>query len=219
MIHQTDYNLPWQNSEFIFCKDRVYQLWVPPCPAHYCLTHILWVTGIPAQVESFGWWEFPPSAVTQDFYSSDVIIIFSGWWHSYSLLHATTKRPLQQTTMMQIWAKNDFTVSNCMEEGSVPTGPCSSTPILSFIRNYFYEHQTYVICSITWIIALVSEAACCVVASSEAGDPGPGQQHPHKQVWLAWSKIAPPPNIISLPYNNLDTSILFHREGMTVRAV
>ncbi len=57
-----------------------------------------------------------------------------------------------------------------------------------------------------------------VVARGE-GDPGQGQQHPQEQVRSAWPKVAPLPNIISLPGCNLDKFNLFHREeeGLAVR--
>lgn len=35
-----------------------------------------------------------------------------------------------QTIVMERRADNDFPVSECVEEGSAPAGPCSSTPIL-----------------------------------------------------------------------------------------
>ncbi len=49
---------------------------------------------------------------------------------------------------------------------------------LSFARSYVYEHQTCVICSLMWIIALVWENACCVRGGAGRGRPRPRSTAP-----------------------------------------
>ncbi len=49
---------------------------------------------------------------------------------------------------------------------------------LSFARSYVYEHQTCVICSLMWIIALVWENACCVRGGAWRGRPRPRSTAP-----------------------------------------
>lgn len=70
--------------------------------------------------------------------------------------------------MIVKFAENYFSMSGGIEKGSIPLGPLSSTPILSFVRGYDYECQTSIIC-ILMLIITVREDACCVVVWGEGG--------------------------------------------------